>query len=316
MKPVILVFSILVPLLALSACTAYTDPTATTRVQAYPSPLIQSISLYSNQVSLTIWSHVTSSDFTNTNGYLVYLSSTNSNIQNISNLITNVYSEVTNKPFLVAQVDPNPGRQPDGTQIATATITGLISGTTYYVTATCFGINSLVAQVYSSKGWIESSPAPILSFTPRPEFSFSMSNHFATGGNGAALDFTGTAMGAANANANPSLINNAIFFRVYSNSAAQYVPSLSAGPSSTATLQSLGFSTNVREKMTLPSNGYLGSSAAFPVSAGYIFALKLSSGYYAKIAVTNVSGSPSATNATMTVDGFGAWISSPNSFDL
>ncbi|MBL8993122.1 MAG: hypothetical protein JNM63_07265 [Spirochaetia bacterium] len=313
--------SILLGLFALSlvanliTCTAYTDPTATTRIQAYPSPLVQSVSLYSNQVSLSIWSHVTSSDFTNTNGYLVYLSSTNSNIQNVSNTLTNTYGGlVTNKPFLLAQIDPD--RQPDGTQTAVATITGLAAGTTYYVSVTCFGINSLIAKVYSSPGWVESLPSPIVSFTPRPEFGFSMTNHFAGGGNGAALDFTGTSMSAANANANPSLINNAVFFRVFSNSSGQYVPSLSVGPSSTATLQSLGFSTNTREKTTLPTSGFLGSSAAFPVSAGYVFALKLSSGYYAKIAVTNVSGSPSATNATMTVDGFGAWIASPNSLDL
>lgn len=299
----------------LVTCTAYTDPTATTRVQAYPSPLIQSVSLYSNQVSLSIWSHVTSSDYTNTNGYLVYLSSTNSNIQNVSNTLTNAYGNVVaNKPFLVAQISPD--RQADGTQTATATISGLTSGTTYYVSVTCFGINSLIAKVFNNGGWVESLPSPILSFTPRPEFGFSMTNHFAASGNGAAIDFTGTAMSAANANANPSLINNAVFFRIYSNSSGQYVPSLSSGPASTATFQSLGFSTNVREKISLPTSGYSGSSAAFPVSAGYIFALKLASGYYAKIAVTNVAGTPTTTNAGMSIDGFGAWIASPNALDL
>jgi len=288
-------WALLFPLLG--ACAF--DPTQTTTLVGYPTPLVNAVSLAPSQAAVQVQSWVVSVDFIR---YNIYLADAPWELTNVHNVDPNDYDNLSLKPHLKASVAFT--AQANGSQYALATIGGLATGHRYWAVVTCLGSNQLLGSLRTNRGLFESGPSVPWEITPRPEAGFSLTNFFFTN-SGSALDFDGTNLSQTSP-AGPWSAVSSLVVSIVGQTAGVYYPALAVGPNSAGQIQAKGSPADWNTSMEIPTTGWASAGSVFPVAVGNLFFVRMSN-VNVKIMVTNVSGTVSSTNSPIILGGVMAW---------
>jgi hypothetical protein len=275
------------------------DPTQTTTLVPYPTPIITGVKLGAGSAVITVQSWVGSADFIQ---YNVYLADSPAILDSISNDDINGYPAIADKSNLKASIPYY--AVPTGGQYGAATLTNLVTGRRYWAAVTCLGSNQLLGSLRTNRGWFESGLSAPVEITPRPEMGFNLTNFFFTNA-GSALDFDGTNLAQTSPGGPWASISALLVSSVWQNGGLHF-PALSIGTGNAARIQAYGSPVDRAQAIDFPIDGWAPVGTLLPVAEGNLLLVKTSN-VNLKILITNISGTVSATNSPILFGGFVAW---------
>ena len=256
----------------LISCTASVDPIDTTNILSLPIPLIKEFSISNNIMSLTINSFVVETG--DLQGAIIYLSSNENDIEAITSVSLNEFSDVNDKTGVISIISTNDfDFDQTGKQIITANIDitslSLDKNQLFFLGVTVYGQNDSFARINQHRGFFESNPDTNYNFSFADITKTNITtNNTLTFNNGCVLvDDTISDLNL--------IYSDSFIFLEIDNISCE--------------LQDRGFSTDFTRVQTLPTEGYLsGVGRRIPLIEGHIYSI-LKNNYYYKIYIESLA---------------------------